>query len=300
MAVLEWRLGDCYNVNGMRILVSGAGGFIGSHLVQSLISGHEVYALDLALPDAHAQEAHWITQDLSQPIGCSHLPARIDAVVHLAQSRFYRQFPEKADDIFNVNVVGTFRMLEYARAAEARVFVQASSGGIYGLGRERFVETDPTDPPDFYQSSKCCAEMLALQYLRFFRTAILRLFFVYGPNQTRMLIPSLLQKVQDGQTIVIEGNPGVRVNPVYVEDVVRAVERVLELELQTTLNIAGDEIVTITDLVSVIERAVGKKAIVEYANPSRPGDLVGDNSRMKAILGIHPRTSLLDGVRQMI
>ena len=100
-----------------------------------------------------------------------------DTVIHLAQSRHYRQFPERADDIFAVNVKSTFQLLDYARRAGAGRFLHASSGGVFGYSYEKFVETDPVNPLNFYLSSKYCAELMVGNYRDYFLTIVLRFFF---------------------------------------------------------------------------------------------------------------------------
>jgi UDP-glucose 4-epimerase len=105
----------------MRILVTGAAGFIGRRLVQNLTRQHEVFGLSRR-PSSPAQS---IQMDLSVGVDTAALPQRIDVVVHLAQSEYFREFPERADHIFAVNVESTFRLLEYARRAGASRFVLA-------------------------------------------------------------------------------------------------------------------------------------------------------------------------------
>ena len=214
----------------MRVLVTGANGFIGAHLVQELEARHEVIALARNAPTfTPSSSTRWIEHDLVEPLEAAPLPDAVDAVIHLAQSRHYKQFPERVGDIFAVNIDATLRLLEYARLAQAKTFVFASTGGVYGHSYERFVETDPVSPLDFYLTSKYAAELLIANYKRFFRTIVLRFFFVYGPGQKGMLIPNLLDKVRNGETVKIEGR-GLRINPIHVADAVQVFEPALALE----------------------------------------------------------------------
>lgn len=284
----------------MRILITGATGFIGSHLVRHLVKKHTIFALTRnPLPLQPLANVHWIEQDLTQPLDTARLPERVDAVIHLAQSKFYRQFPDKASDIFDVNIRSTFQLLDYALRAGVQKFISASSGGIYGYSYEKLVETDPVNPLNFYLSSKYTAELLIASYQPFFHTVVLRFFFVYGCGQRGMLIPNLLRKVQAGETITIEGNPGLRINPIYVQDAIRVFEPTLHLPGPDLFNVAGDEVVTITDLVRLMEKASGRAAVIRYTETSTNGDLVGDNTRMKKVLGVYPQTTLVEGLREM-
>jgi len=284
-----------------RILVTGAKGFIGSCLVRLMHHDHDVFGIVRQMP---AQDpcpgVHWIEQDLTQPLNRSRFPNGIDAIIHLAQSRFYKQFPDGANDIFGVNIHGTFRLLEYARQAGAKCFIYASSGGVYGYSYERFAETDPVSPLNFYLSSKYSSELLIANYQTFFRTVVFRFFFVYGPGQQRMLIPTLIDRVISGKTIVVEGKCGLRINPTYVGDAIRVFEPALSLEKSDVFNVAGDETVTISELIGRIETVTGREAKVEHRENEPKGNLVADNTRIKEVLGVYPQVQLIEGLSRMI
>jgi nucleoside-diphosphate-sugar epimerase len=281
----------------VKILVTGATGFVGRQTLERLGDEHELYPVVRHAPD---DSREWIVQDLSQPLDRSRLPDRVDAVIHLAQSARYREFPEGAEDVYAVNVHSTFELLEYARTAGVQTFVLASSGGVYGYSYEALVETAPTVPLNFYITSKYVAESLTANYQAFFSTVVLRFFFVYGPGQERMLVPTLIDKVRKGDQISIAGRPGQQINPIHVSDAVEVFSPALELQRSDVFNVAGDEIVSIRDLVGVIEEATGEAAHVRHIDPEQEGNLIGDNTRMKEALSVEPRVSLLDGIRSML
>lgn len=283
----------------MRILLTGATGFIGSRLLPLLAERHEVVAIARQAP-SEAGSAEWVEQDLGEPLDESRFPDRVDAVIHLAQSRHYREFPERAEDILAVNVESTFRLLEYARRVGAERFVFASTGGVYGYGYEKLVETDPVLPIDFYLTSKYIAESLIGNYRQFFRTVVFRFFFVYGPGQRGMLIPSLLDRVRSGETVTVTGDPGLRINPIYVDDALRVFEPALALDRSDVFNVAGDETIAVGELVARIGQILRVEARVEHVPATYEGDLIGDNARMKDVLGIHPQTLLEQGLAQLV
>jgi nucleoside-diphosphate-sugar epimerase len=113
-----------------------------------------------------------------------------------------------------------------------------------------------------------------------------------------MLIRSLLHRIERGEEVVIEGNPGLRINPIYVEDAIRVFDPALHLRTSELFNVAGDEVVTITDLVRLIEKVSEREALLRHTDTSLAGDLVGDNARMREVLGVGPQISLLEGLRQ--
>jgi UDP-glucose 4-epimerase len=283
----------------MRVLVTGANGFIGRRFVETHGPSHEVFALARS-PGPDLPGVEWIVHDLVEPLDRAPLPRRLDAIVHLAQSRRYRDFPDGARDVFDVNTRSTLELLEYARGAGVGSFVFASSGGIYGYGYERLVESDPVNPLNFYFSSKYAAELLIGNYEPFFRTIIFRFFFVYGPRQHGMLVPNLVERVLRGEEISVEGNPGLRINPIYVDDAVRALQSALSHPTSGLFNIAGDETVTLTELVGVIGEVAQRAPRLRHSASGAAGDLVGDNSRMRDVLGVRPETPLRDGLGRLL
>lgn len=283
----------------MRVLVTGANGFVGRRLLETHAGEHELFAL-ARTPGQELPDVEWIEHDLVEPLARARLPERIDAVIHLAQSTRYREFPDGARDVFEVNTRSTFELLEYARAAGARSFVFTSSGGIYTPSREPLAETDPVEASTFYFTSKYASELLIANYAAFFATVVLRPFFVYGPGQERMLVPSLIERVAGGDVVTVEGDPGLRINPIYVDDAIRVFEPALRSAGSGVFNVAGDEAVTMTGLVELIGDIVGRQPAVEHTPTASAGDLVADNTRMRETLGVLPQVSLREGLGRTV
>jgi UDP-glucose 4-epimerase len=265
----------------MRVLVSGASGFIGRRLVQGLAQEHEVFALSRK----PAAPAHSIQMDLSVGLDVLALPERIDAVVHLAQSEHYREFPERAEHIYAVNVESTFRLLEYARRAGASRFVLASSGGIYGYAKDAIVESAPPRPPDFYLRSKQLAEILLFAYEKFFGCIAVRPFFVYGAGQRpTMFIPRLVRNVLVGSSITLSPPDGLMVNPIHVTDAVRAFSAAITADFAGPVNIAGADVLSLGEIVRLIGRNLDREPVIEHL-AAAPGNVVGDLALMSRVLG---------------
>jgi UDP-glucose 4-epimerase len=283
-----------------RVLLTGAAGFIGGRLLRHLATAHEVFGLDRTPPpDNLPAQGHWLDVDLVKPLDGAGLPAKLDAVVHLAQSRAYRDFPEGAADVFGVNVHGTFRLLEYARAAGAQRFIFTSSGGVYGTSYEKFVESDPVSPLNFYLSSKYAAELLLANYQRFFRTVVVRPFFVYGVGQNEgMLVPRLVRSVASGAPIVLQGPDGIRINPLHVSDAVAALSKALEIDGNHLVNIAGPEVLTMRQIGEIIGGHLGRRPVFEQRAADQPSHLVGDIGKMSELL-VPPGVKFADGVKEL-
>jgi nucleoside-diphosphate-sugar epimerase len=285
----------------MKILVTGASGFIGRNLVRRLVAEHDVHAVVRDGPQPGAPVGvEWIVHDLREPLDGARVPDRVDAVVHLAQSRRYKEFPDEAEDIFNVNVRSTLELLDYARKAGAGSFLLASTGGVYGSSFEALVESDPVSPIDFYRTSKYAAELLAANYEPFLHPVVFRFFFVYGPNQRNMLVPRLLESVTRGETITIDGPDGIRLNPIYIEDAIATVERALGLGRPAVINVAGAEVVTLRELIGLMGDVAGVEPRIELSGKPADGDIVGDTSRLGDLLGLTPTTSLRNGLQTML
>jgi len=274
---------------------------MGSRIVSELAHRHHVFGFYYETrPTFNAESVTWVKQDLTQPLEEKLLPETLDGIIHLAQSRYYRNFPEKGEDIFMVNIEGTFHLLEFARKRGIRKFIYASSGGIYGYSYEKFIETDTINPVNFYLTSKYSSELLIGNYNPYFSTVVFRFFFVYGPKQKGMLIPRLIENIRKGEPIIIYGKTGVKLNPIHVMDAIKAFSPALETPVSGVFNIAGDEVISIKELSERIGRLVGKGPVFTYEKSVIPGDIIGDNSRMKAVLGIIPEISLREGISELV
>jgi UDP-glucose 4-epimerase len=137
----------------MNILLTGATGFIGGFLSQELLnSGHLIFAVTHQHPLAapNRETFTWLYGDLAKPQApLPPPPTQLEAVVHLAQSRDYREFPYKVKDIFNVNVNAVLKLLEYARQHGIKTFIYTSTANVYQLSYERISEACPLAPTSF-------------------------------------------------------------------------------------------------------------------------------------------------------
>ena len=271
----------------MRVLITGGNGLIGGRLIRLLSPAHEVWSI--VRRQAKADGAIEIVGDLSRPFLPPDLPDA-DVVIHLAQSRHYRQLPERADDVFAVNVASTARLLEWARTHGVAQFILASTGAV-GL---------PSTAPSFYVASRHCAESLAQTYASHFNVLVARFFFAYGPEQDQsMLIPRLIASVRNGAPITLSGEQGLRLNPVHVADAARVLEACVRLRAKGAVDVAGCDVVSLRGLAEQIGQLVGQQPRFLIDATSPPQDLIGDPTMMRELCGPH-RWSLESGLRDMI
>jgi UDP-glucose 4-epimerase len=285
----------------MKLLISGGTGFVGRCLIERLYREYELVCLiaDPAKAKFHPN-VEWVIQDLDSPFKESNLPNDVNVIIHLAQSRHYRNFPDRAWDIFNVNIQSTMALLEYGRKIGIDKFIYASSGGIYGYSYEKFIETDTTNPINFYLTTKYCSELLIGNYNSYFNTVVFRFFFVYGQGQQGMLIPRLANNIRMGDPIILYGKQGVKINPIHIDEAIQVFRPAFEQSITGIFNVAGDEIISIKELSELIGEAVGRDPKFIYETDPVSGDIIGDNSRMKSMLGIVPRISVKAGIPEVV
>lgn len=273
----------------MTVVVTGAGGLIGRVLVDRLAGDHEVWAISRATPPASHPRVRAIAADLAMPQVPAGLPDRADVVVHLVQSSGYRDFPAQALDIFNVNVGSTARLLDWSRAAGIRQFIVASSGGVDGGGSR-----------SYYAASKLSAEALARCYSSEFGVLLLRFHFVYGRHQRRsMLVPRLIDTIKSGNPVPLAGADGPRLNPIYVDDAVRAIELAIERQVSGLIPIAGPDVVSVRQMSEIIGRRLSIPVTFTANETQHPQDLIGDVGEMSKRLAA-PRWSFDAGIAEML
>lgn len=285
------------------ILITGGTGLIGAEVIRRIGTEHAIYAVSRRQNNLLSMKTRIISCDLSKPFDDSLFPAEIDAVIHLAQSEHFRDFPARAADVFNVNTRATFQLLDYARRAGARTFIYASSGGVYGSGASGFDENTPIVARSglgFYQSSKLCSEILADNYTSLMNVIMLRFFFVYGPEQKpSMLIPRLVESVRNGTPISLQGESGIRINPTYVSDAADAVIGSLALIDSHKINIGGPDVLSLREIATEIGEQVGREPVFSIDKQTQPGHLIGDIGKMRSLL-FSPKISFKKGIADLI
>ena len=286
-----------------KIIISGATGLIGSALVEALAPDWEVHGISRKAGPNRA--VNWHELDLSSPADFGNMPRAPGAFVYLAQSEFFREFPQHSCDVFQVNTFNLLKALDYARVSGCRMFVFASSGGVYGSGTGAELMSEEIPIPahrglGFYLSTKLCSEIIAQNYAPYFNLVILRYFFVYGPGQRQsMLIPRLIRRVREGQPILLVGEEGTQVNPIHVSDAVAATKRALDLSGSHTVNVGGPEVLSLREIGRLIGEAVGREPTYTVDTSVSPGNLVGDITRMRELL-VEPDVRFSEGVKTLL
>ncbi len=306
----------------MHVLVTGGAGFIGSHVVDSLLkSGHSVTVLD-NFDDfydrsrkerniAHQRtEPRWrlVEADLRDAEALNtQLDDRYDVIIHLAAKAGVRPSIEQPIAYQEVNVRGTQNLLEFARLHGNPRFVFASSSSVYGVNpRVPWSEEDfVLQPISPYASTKVSGELLGHVYSHLYgiQFLALRFFTVYGPRQRPDLaIHKFAHLITAGKPIPVFGDGSTRRDYTYVDDIVKGIRAAADYDgsRYEVINLGNNQTVTLLEMIRGLEDALGRKARNDW-QPEQPGDVPqtwADVSRAGRLLGYAPTTPYAEGVRK--
>jgi UDP-glucose 4-epimerase len=291
----------------VRAIVTGGAGFIGSHVVDALLGrGDEVHVLDDLSHGSRenvGDGAELHAGDIRDPRGLFD-EVRPELVLHLAAQASVTASVERPDFDADVNVLGTVRVLEAARAHAAHVVFSSTGGAIYGECELPATEDDPRQPLSPYGTSKLAGEEYLAAWNRLYGTRHVSLRFgnVFGPRQDPHgeagVVAIFLQRIARGEKPRIFGDGKQQRDYVYVEDVVRSLLAAAAHE-GGIFNVGTGTATSVLDLVGAMREATGIEFEVEHA-PERMGELrrsVLDATLAARELGWRPKVSLEDGLR---
>lgn len=307
----------------MKVLVTGGAGFIGSHTLRSLAeAGHVAVGIDdfndfydPAIKRANVAalqgRAEVIEGDIRDGESMKQLMASggFDAIVHLAARAGVRPSVENPLSYIETNIVGTYNLLEAARLAGVKKFVFASSSSVYGLARTvPFSESLPlpqTLSP--YAATKLSGEHLCGNYshLHGLQVVSLRFFTVYGPGQRPDLaIHKFTDLIYHDKPIPQYGDGSTRRDYTYIDDIVQGVMGALRYDKTPfeIINLGESETTTLSELISALESAIGKKAEIKRL-PEQQGDMpltCADIAKARTLLGYNPQVKISEGIPRFV
>jgi len=309
----------------MRVLLTGAAGFLGSHLCDRLLAeGHEVVGMDNFVTGSRENLTHliknqkfsFIRHDVTEPI---NLPGKLDAVMHFASPaspnpRSPFGYPNLPVETLKAGSLGTFNTLDLALIKKAR-FLFASTSEVYGDPLEHpqsetyWGHVDPVGPRSMYDEAKRFSEALIMAYYRSkgADTRIVRIFNTFGPRMhldDGRVVPNLIQQALRSEPLTIYGDGLQTRSFCFVDDLVDGVYRLLLSGEHLPVNIGTPNETSIIEFAGMINHLTGNTVGVDY----QPGNRLGDDpqmrcpdiSRARTLLGWEPKVSLEAGLLRTI
>jgi len=280
------------------VVVIGANGYIGRHVV-AYMKAKSINVIALSSRDGSG---------LNPQTGV--FPAsfafeeNVDSVIYAAQSPQYRNVPDAAWHLLAVNSVAPVQVAMAAERAGAKNFVYLSTGNVYKSSYEPLKETDEVLGTHWYPFSKIQGEQALLLLRSKLQVTLVRVFGVFGPDQTEKLIPNLIESVEMGKPVVLAPrymdvpDGGLRINPCYIDDAVDVLAALACRGGPSILNLAGPQVVSVKEIAQMWAKIRGLEPVMSDGSVPRTMDLIADIELLKAYVGKSPR-SFEQGLAQL-
>ncbi len=304
----------------MNILVTGAAGFIGSHLCEELLKNEEnfIFGVDHFIGPTPSTIKHinmrsltnhprfkLIKKDLMK-VNFSQLLANIDVIYHLAAIPGVRSsWGTDFIPYVHNNILATQRLLEACKNVSIKQFIYASTSSIYGEINGKVSEEKKPEPLSPYGITKLTGEHLCTVYSKYhgIPLTILRFFTVFGPRQRPdMAFHKFIKEIQENNMITVFGDGKQSRDFTFISDCVKGVVAVLlnKKAIGETINIGGKERASVLEVISLLEQVSGKEAKIEFSDQidGEPKHTWADISKASDLLNYSPVVSLEEGLRK--
>lgn len=316
----------CYKVTMKNFLVTGGAGFIGSHLVDRLLSTdvatvtvvddfNNFYNPSIKRENIseHAKDSRYNIHevDIRDRAALEHVfnANNFECIVHLAARAGVRPSLAEPQLYTETNITGTLNLLELARNHNVKQFVFGSSSSVYGVNAHvPFSEDDPIRQPiSPYAATKAAAELLChtYSYLYGLRCICLRFFTVYGPRQRPDLaIHKFAKLISQRKPIPVFGDGTTRRDYTYIDDIIDGVMAAVHYDLNNfdVFNLGESRTVELNELISLLEKELDATAIIDR-QPPQPGDVpqtYADISKARSALHYDPKIQIEEGLRRFV
>jgi dTDP-glucose 4,6-dehydratase len=296
-----------------RVVITGAAGFIGSHLSEALLDrGYSVVGIDSLLTGDTANIAHLANRDFTfikhDVTNYIYIEGPVDAVLHWASPASPIDYLELPIPTLKVGALGTHKALGLAKAKQAR-FVLASTSEVYGDPLEHpqketyWGNVNPIGPRGVYDEAKRFAEAMTTAYHRFHGvdTKIVRIFNTYGPRmrvKDGRAVPAFMSQALRNEDVTIFGNGKQTRSFCYVSDLVDGIIRLMQSDVNDPVNIGNPQEMTIEGIARMIIRLTGSKSRIVYRPLPEDDPKVRqpDITRARTLLGWEPKVGLEEGL----
>jgi dTDP-glucose 4,6-dehydratase len=300
-----------------RVVITGAAGFIGSHLSETLLDrGYSVVGIDNLLTGSTANIAHLANRDFTfikhDVTNYIYVEGPVDAVLHWASPASPIDYLELPIPTLKVGALGTHKALGLAKEKKAR-FVLASTSEVYGDPLEHpqketyWGNVNPIGPRGVYDEAKRFAEAMTTAYHRFhgLDAKIVRIFNTYGPRMRLhdgRAVPAFMGQALRGEDVTIFGSGQQTRSFCYVTDLVDGILRLLESDVNEPVNIGNPHEMTIEDIARAIIRLTGSRSRLVYRPLPEDDPKVRqpDITRARTLLGWEPKVALEDGLTRTL
>ena len=300
-----------------RIVITGAAGFIGSHLSEALLDrGHSVVGIDNLLTGDTANIAHLANRDFvfvkHDVTNYINVDGPVDAVLHWASPASPIDYLELPIPTLKVGALGTHKALGLAKAKHAR-FVIASTSEVYGDPLEHpqketyWGNVNPIGPRGVYDEAKRFAEAMTTAYHRYhgLDAKIVRIFNTYGPRmrlRDGRAVPAFMSQALTGEDVTIFGSGQQTRSFCYVTDLVDGIIRLMESDINEPVNIGNPQEMTIEEIARTIIRLTGSRSRIVYRPLPEDDPKVRqpDITRARTLLGWEPKVGLEDGLTRTL
>ena len=305
-----------------KVLVTGADGFIGSHLVEMLVAnGYQVTALSQYnsfnnwgwLEDVNCKDKiEVLTGDIRDPHYCKHITKGIDVIYHLAALIAIPYSYVAPDSYVDTNIKGTLNICQAAKENGVECVIHTSTSEVYGTAQYVPIDEDhPLQPQSPYSATKIAADAMAMSFYNAFNLPVIiaRPFNTYGPRQSaRAVIPTIITQIANGAKEIQLGDTTPTRDSNYVEDTCRGFIALSECNdaIGQTVNIGSNFEISVGDTLNLIKEIMNSN--VEFIvdrdrvrpNKSEVFRLWCDNSKIEKLTGFKPQIDIREGLHRTV
>jgi len=298
-------------INKCKVVVTGGGGFIGQNLVKSLLKkGMQVYVIDnfmYGVRDVISKECFLIEGDVRDVNIYKKLPFDIDYIFHFGAPSSIILFNKYPKECIDITIRGFMNILNWALDKRVKKIIYPSSGSVYGLCTPPQSELSTPHPVNIYGKTKMVCESIASVYSKWLKIIGLRIFAGYGPGEEQKkdfasVVTLFLESILQNRQPVIYGDGSQRRDFVYIKDIINAIIKITESDInETIVNVGSGKSYSFNEIIDIINNLLNKDVKPIYID--KPVDYLENTlaniDKFKRITGIEPLT-LEEGIREYL